>query len=78
MIKIFRQVEKLPEVVMCAVKLENGVIIHLRTDGSAFGNDGNTYYVVYQNNKHGDCRVIGYSKDIDKPLELQQDRYPQI
>lgn len=70
MIKIFKQVEKFQEVVMCAVKLENGVIIHLRTDGSAFGDDGNIYYVVFKNNKNGECVIIGYSKDIDKPLEL--------
>lgn len=68
MIKIFKQVEKFQEVVMCAVKLENGVIIHLKADGSAFGDDGNTYYVVYENDMNGDCEIIGYSKDINKPL----------
>ena len=51
-----------------AARLENGVVIHLRTDGSALGEDGKIYYAVSVDDVNGDCEIIGYSCDIKEPL----------
>ncbi len=49
--------------------LETGVVIHMRSDGSALGDDGKTYYTVSRNDENGECEVLGYSSDIDAPVD---------
>lgn len=52
-----------------AVKLDNGVCIFLRSDGSALGCDGHTYFVITDDDENGDCVVLGYSTDISSPMK---------
>lgn len=49
--------------------LENGVLLHVKEDGSADGEDGNPYFCVSRLT-NGEIEVLGWSKDIDKPLHL--------
>lgn len=49
--------------------LENGVLLHVKEDGSADGADGNCYYCVSKL-VDDEVEVLGWSKDIDKPLHL--------
>jgi len=54
-----------------AVKLENGVYIFLRSDGSALGCDGCTYFEITEDDENGDCVVLGYSANISSPMRKQ-------
>ena len=68
-ITIYKEVKVLPPRFICDVLLENGVIIHVRSDGSAAGDDGKTYYAVSRDNDAGDCEILGYSCEIDAPID---------
>ena len=68
-ITIYKEVKTLPRTYLCDILLENGVIIHVCGDGSAIGDDGRVYYAVSQDNAAGDCEIIGYSSDIDEPID---------
>ncbi len=68
-ITIWKEIEVLPKKYICDLLLENGVIIHVRDDGSADGDDGKTYYTVSQDNAAGDCEVLGYSSEITARID---------
>ena len=42
-------------------------------DGSAIGDDGRTYYAVSRDDPAGDCEVLGYSCEIDAPIDETTD-----
>ncbi len=52
-----------------AAKLDNGVCLFLRSDGSALGSDGRTFFVISDDDENGDCVVLGYSADISSPMQ---------
>ena len=76
-ITIHEGIEFLPSSYICDVLLSNGVIVHLREDGSAVGDDGKMYYSVSRDDENGDCELLGYSCDIDAPVDdTNPDREP--
>ena len=38
--------------------LETGVVIHMKEDGSALGEDGKIYYTVSQDDEDGNCDIL--------------------
>ncbi len=47
--------------------LENGVVIHVREDGSAVGSDGKIYYNISRETGNDDLELIGWSSQTDHP-----------
>ncbi len=72
-ITIFKEMKVLPPKYICDILLENGVVIHVCGDGSALGDDGKVYYAVSRDNAAGDCEVLGYSCEIDAPIDETTD-----
>ncbi|HBL40381.1 MAG TPA: hypothetical protein DDY98_01955 [Ruminococcaceae bacterium] len=68
-ITIWKELKVLPQKYICDILLENGVVIHVRDDGSADGEDGKTYYAVSQDNAAGNCEILGYSSEITAPID---------
>jgi len=68
-IKIIKAIDFFKTHYIGAALLETGVVIHMRSDGSALGEDGRTYYTVSQDDENGDCEILGYSCDIDSPID---------
>lgn len=68
-IEIFGESEITETKYIFDLTLESGVVLHVKEDGSADGEDGNAYFCVSRI-VGGEVEVIGWSKDIDKPLHL--------
>ena len=68
-INIIRAVQFLRTNYIGAAILETGVMIHMRSDGSALGEDGRIFYAVSEYDENGDCEILGYSSEIKEPLD---------
>jgi|LSQX01.3.fsa_nt_gb hypothetical protein len=60
----------IPDEFIGAAKLDNEVCIFLRSDGSALGCDGRTYFAITKDDENGDCVVIGYNADVSRPINI--------
>lgn len=71
--EIFKEISAQETCYVFDVIIENGVLLHVRPDGSADGVDGNRYYVV-SDLVDDEVVVKGWCKDIDKPLHLEEEQ----
>ncbi len=72
-IEIHIEVKRMPAEYIYDVIIDNGVLLHCCMDGSAIGSDGKTYYAVAHDDENMDYELIGYSADIDAPIDDTKD-----
>lgn len=69
-IEIIHEVSSIDEEIIQTVYLETDVRLYVKRRGIATGSDGKNYYPILSCDVNDDCRLVGWSSEIDREMMI--------